>query len=394
MARQGGCVTQLSGVPSLSDLKRFYTIPSFRLGGSYEIGKPSQYEFGGQDGTTLESLGGGPLRTAYIAVGTPERDSQGRITNAIIISPYYSGDSSWCYHFWHENQGGNDFCLGPVVGQGLLIDTKRYYVIFLDALGLWGAGKPSDGLGLSFPRYSIFDCVQANYRLLKDELKVARIRLATGVSMGALQSYVWAALHPDYVDAIMPIGGSTSTRRDPVLRWIFDLMTAAMKSDPVWRETKGDYYHLPKENHPNNGMMFGWSILMHNGLDLDFRIDQGWEEVQKEVFSWEPEGNAGSTLRQMARDYDVNDLIIRNSSQDKFDIDQCLAGIQCPALVLHVANDLWLRSKLAERSANRMPKAEFASFESPLAHYAVFRAPNVLRAKVEEFFKTIGLKGN
>ena len=35
------------------------------------------------------------------------------------------------------------------------------YRRFLDALGLWGASKPSGGLGLRFPPYSLFDCVQA-----------------------------------------------------------------------------------------------------------------------------------------------------------------------------------------------------------------------------------------
>ena len=226
-------LTALSGVRSLGSLKEFHTVEGFRIGGDYAVGDEQQYEFGGEGGVTLESLGAAPLRTAYIAVGTPQRDRQGRITNAVIISSYYSGDSAWCYYFWHDGQEGNEFSAGPVVGPGLTIDTDKFYVIFLDALGLWGASKPSDGLGLRFPGYTLFDCVQANYRLLKDRLKVAKVRLATGVSMGAIQSYAWAVLHPGFVDAIMPIGGSTCTKRDPVLRWIFDLMTAAMKSDPV-----------------------------------------------------------------------------------------------------------------------------------------------------------------
>lgn len=384
-------VTRLSGVASLGKLKEYHSVPNFRLGGTYDIGNESSYEFGGEGGVTLESLGAEPLRTAYIAVGTPQRDEDGAITNAIIISPYYSGDSAWCYYFWHEGRDGVDYSLGPVVGPGKIIDTERFYVVFLDALGLWGASKPSDGLGPKFPRYTVFDCVQANCRLLRDKLNIKRVLLATGVSMGAMQTYVWAALHPDYVQAIMPIGGSTSTRNDPVVRWNFDLMTAAMKSDPVWRETNGNYYHLPKKNHPNKGMMFGWSILMHTGMDLDFRIQQGWEEVKKEVFYWEPKGSEGALLREKGRDYDVNDLIARNSSQDVFHLDEHLAGIRAQTLILHVKNDLWLREKPARDAAAKIPGAEFASFESHMAHYGVFRAPNVLKEKVIEFFRRIGL---
>lgn len=384
-------VTGLAGVPVLANLKRFYHIPDFRLGGTYQPGNQSQYEFGGEGGIALESLGQEPLRTAYIAVGTPERDSNGRIDNAVIISSYYSGDSSWCYYYWYDGQEGNAFSDGPVVGPGKLIDTDKYYVVFLDALGLWGASKPSDGLGMKFPHYTIFDTVQANYRLLHDELKIARIRLATGVSMGAMQSYVWALLHPELVEAIMPIGGLTSMEKNTVIKWMFQLMSAAMMSDPVWRETQGDYYHFPKNQHPNQGMMFAQSIMAFNLMDLDFRIKQGWDQVKMEVFTWDPLQDIGQFLKENAKILDVNDLLMRNQYQADFDIDEYLPLIKCPALVLHVKNDLWLRVQLAEESTKRIPGARFASFESPYAHYGVFRAPNVLADEVRRFFHEIGL---
>jgi homoserine acetyltransferase len=235
----GKSITRSSGIEALHSLKKFYSVPNFKIGGKYEIGNEAAYEFGGNGGITLESLGQEPLRVAYIATGAPKRDANGKITNAVIISPYYSGDSTFNYFFWYEGQKGTGFSRGAVVGPGKLIDTNKYYVIFLDALGLWGASKPSDGLGIKFPQYSAYDFVQANYRLLKDELGVAKVKLATGVSMGAIQSYLWAILHPDYVEAIMPIGGMTGA--DPIPLWLFQLMTAAMKSDPAWRQTNGAY---------------------------------------------------------------------------------------------------------------------------------------------------------
>ena len=281
----------------LAHLKTFYSIPDFRIGGTYDLDDPSSWESGGTGGVTLESLGEAPLRTACIAVGTPHRDADGYIDNAVLFSPFYSGDAGLMYFYWYRGQAGNDFCGGPVVGPGELIDTERHYVIFLDALGLWGAGKPSDGLGLKFPQYSLLDCVQANYRLLRDHLKVSRVKLATGASMGAIQSYLWALLHPEFVEAIMPMGGVTET--DANLRWLFRLMSAAIESDPAWRETGGEYYHLPKERHPSRGVMFGWSILFHSAMSFDHRIQMGWDEVQKEAFAWEPHGKEGATPRPL-----------------------------------------------------------------------------------------------
>jgi homoserine acetyltransferase len=276
------------------------------------------------------------------------------------------------------------------VGPGKLIDTDKYYVIFLDALGLWGASKPSDGLGMKFPKYSILDCVQANYRLLKDHLGVAKVKLATGVSMGGIQSYVLAVLHPDFVEAIMPIGGITAT--DPVSRWLFTLMTAAMQSDPVWQKTKGDYYNLPKEQHPNKGMMFGWSVLGETGYSFDFRVKQPWDEVKKEVFYWEPKGDEGANLISKGKEFDVDDLIFRNQTLDGYDINDQLGRIKAKTLILHVKNDQWLRYILAEGAASKIKGAKLVGFEHPLAHYAVFRGPNVCKDAVIEFFKEIGMK--
>jgi homoserine acetyltransferase len=383
-------ITRLSGVPDLESLKKYYSVPNFAIGGKYDLSKEATFEFGGAGGVTLESLGRKPLRVSYIAVGTPRRDKDGKIVNAVIISPYYSGDAAFEYFFWYDGQKGNAFSEGPVVGPGKLIDTDKYYVVFLDALGLWGASKPSDGLGMKFPRYSIFDCVQANYRLLKDHLGVAKVKLATGVSMGAIQSYVLAVMHPEFVEAIMPCGGITAT--DPVSRWLFTLMSAAMQSDPVWQKTKGDYYNLPKEQHPNKGMMFGWSVLGETGYSFDYRVKQPWDVVKKEVFYWEPKDGEGANLISKAKDFDVDDLLFRNQVLENYDINDQLGRITAKTLTLHVKNDQWLRYILAEEAASKIKGAKLVGFESPLAHYAVFRAPNVCKDAVIEFFKEIGMK--
>ncbi len=385
----GEPVTRLSGVPDLHALKKFYSVPDFKIGGEYEFGNEAAYEFGGKGGVTLESLGQKPLRTAYVAVGTPQRNKEGKIINAVVISLYYSGDSTFMYYFWYDGQEGNGFSKGPVVGPGKLIDTNKYYVVFLDALGLWGASKPSDGLGMKFPRYSIMDCVQANYRLLKDELGVAKIKLATGVSMGAIQTYALAVLHPDYAEAIMPIGGITAD--NPVRRWLFQLMSEAMKSDPVWMETKGDYYKFPKEKHPNKGMMFGWSVLNQSGLSFDFRVTQSWDVVRKEVFYWDPGTGDGAKLVKKAEDYDVNDLLYRNQVLDEYDISGQLHRVKARTLIIHVKNDQWLRYITAEESAKKIKGAKLVGFESPLSHYAIFRAPNtdMVKEKIMGFFDEI-----
>lgn len=353
-------------------LKNYYEVPNFRLGGKYDLNDPTKWENGGEGGVTLESLGGGQLRTAYVAIGNARRNAAGEITNAVVINSYYSGDSTDMYEQWVKGaalSGGV-----PIIGPGRPIDTDRYYVIMVDPLGTWGASKPSDGLGIKFPQYSYFDMVQANYRMLRDHLKVARVALVAGVSMGGTQTYVWGVLHPEYIGALMPIGGTTqSDAEDPVGNWTFQLMTAAIQSDPVWQSTKGDYYKLPKEKHPLPGMAFGWSVLGLTGYDFGFRTTQSFASVQPEVFYWDPPNEkAGLSVNNRSKMYDAVDLVWRNRVGETYNVNPYLGRIQARTLVMHITNDLWLNFKLAQRAVDRVPGADLISEESPVAHYGVF----------------------
>ena len=71
-----------------------------------------------------------------------------------MISTFFSGDATSMYNSWYAGQSGNGFAGGALVGPGLMFDTNRFYVVFLDGLGLWGASKPSDGLARRFPNFS------------------------------------------------------------------------------------------------------------------------------------------------------------------------------------------------------------------------------------------------
>jgi hypothetical protein len=57
-----------------------------------------------------------------------------------------------------------------------------------------------------------------------------------------------------------------------------------------------------------------------------------------------------------------------------------------------VANDQWLRLCTAEKARGQIQGARLFSFEHELAHYAVFRAPNILRDCVLPFLREIGMQ--
>lgn len=384
-------ITPMVQVPEHAAIKKYFEIKNFKLGGTYNLdADPETWRNGGEGGTTLESLGSGPLQLAYIAVGTPMKNNKGEITNAIIISTFYSGDSTWMYNTWYEGQPLNAFSGGAVVGPGRTIDTNKYYVVFLDAIGLWGASKPSLGLGRKFPTYNYMDMVVANYRLLHDHLKVGQVQLATGCSMGGTQTWVWGLMYSPsgFVKAIMPIGGTTaSDGDDPVGQWTFRLGQAAIESDPNWRATNGNYYDLPKEKHPNQGMQFMWSTLQLTGYTFPVRSATPWSTLQKEVFYWQPKGDETLTYINRVKNEDAVDFWYRNNTGFNYNINKELKRIKARTLVVHVANDQWLLVENARKAAQATPGALFATLSDPGAHYGVFRAPNVLKDLINAFIE-------
>ncbi len=133
--------------------------------------------------------------------------------------------------------------------------------------------------------------------------------------------------------------------------------------------------------------MFGWSLLFYSAMSFDYRIQTGWNDVQKEVFAWEPRGQEGALLMPYGRNYDAIDLLYRNRAGETLDVTQELHRIRARALILHVANDHWVRLCMAQRAQERIAGSRLCSFEHPLGHYALFRAPNEFRDTVRAFLE-------
>lgn len=398
-------ITPLIAYPGYKDLKKYERIPNFKLGGKYKVGDEASYEFGAADGVTLESKGMGPLRTAYTAFGTPQRDKNGKITNAIVINSYFSADSTIFAALWVEDSPLlKAFAEGKaVVGKNKILDTNKYYVIFVDALGLWGASKPSDGLGPDFPNYTMFDIVQANYRLLKDKIGVDQALLCTGASMGAIQSYTMAVMHPNFCKGVMPIGGTVGGN-DPVNNWSWALFTAAIKSDPVFVKTGGKYYDLPVAQHPKQGLAFGWSIIALTGWDFKATSDLPWKEAVKQVFAWDDKDvftgkidpTVGAARKAQVAKQDSWDYLYRVTGAENFDLFPYLKNIKAKVLVVHVDSDNWLIPVLAERTVEAMKKekvdVKLSMFYDKQGHYGVFRAWDKAQKDIVPFLKSVGIQ--
>ncbi len=189
------------------------------------------------------------LRIHYATLGTPRRDSSGRIVNAVMVL--------------HGTGGSGRQFLQPqfaqeLYGPGQPLDIGRYFVILPDGIGHGKSSKPSDGLRMHFPHYDYADMVEAQRRMLTEGLGVTQLRLLMGTSMGCMHGFVWAETHPDFVRAMMPmaclpteIAGHNRMWRKAAIEGI--------RSDPAWMN--GDY-----ASEPLQGLRTAVSLLQVAGF--------------------------------------------------------------------------------------------------------------------------------
>ena len=132
---------------------------------------------------------------------------------------------------------------GELFGPGQPLDATRYFIILPDAIGTGKSGKPSDGLRAVFPKYNYDDMVEAQYRLVKEHLKIGHLRLVIGNSMGGMQTWIWAQKYPGFMDVAVPMASlptEMSGRNWMMRRLIID----SIKNDPEWMN--GNYTKQPR----------------------------------------------------------------------------------------------------------------------------------------------------
>jgi homoserine O-acetyltransferase/O-succinyltransferase len=304
---------------------------SFGLAADYPAPTEGDYairDFRFASGETLPEL-----RLHYRTLGKPENDAHGQTRNAVLIMHGTTGSGA---QFIRPEFAGELF------GKNQPLDATKFFIVLPDGIGHGKSSKPSDGMHAKFPRYGYIDMVEAQYRLLTESLGVNHARLVMGTSMGGMHTWLWGELHPDFMDALMPLASlpmQISGRNRAWRRLIID----AIRNDPGWYG--GDYTSQPPSLRTAAEMLWLMSsnpVLRQKEVPTLTGSD---EALNKFVDDYMKTGDANNVLYAVEASYD-------------YDPGPDLEKIRAPLLAINSADDLINPPELGilEREIKRVPK--------------------------------------
>ena len=289
---------------------------------------------------------------AYATYGTLAQDRR----NVIVVASQFGGtpaDSAW------------------LIGPGKAFDTERYFVVATNLFGNGVSTSPSNATagqrGPAFPLVTIYDNVEAQFRLVVDHFGAREIALVAGFSMGAQQAFHWGARAPELVRRVAPYCGSARTSEHNIV--FLDGVAAALRADAAF--DGGNYSTQPLVGLEAMGRVWaGW------GLSQAFYREERWRElgfVSREAFVEESYARAFLAA-------DANDLLAMLATWRAADVGKheryggdtvrALRAITARALVMPCETDLYFPPEDSELEVAQMPDAEFAVIPSVYGHAA------------------------
>ena len=141
---------------------------------------------------------------------------------------------------WPTWLGGRSEELVRYASPNNVIDTNRYFVIFVDSLSNGVSTSPSNSSlqpRLKYPEISIRDMVESEYRLATLVFHLKHLHAVVGISMGGMQAFEWAVAYPDFMDEVVAMAGSPQSTSYDKLLWAAQI--DALRLDPEWDDGNG-----------------------------------------------------------------------------------------------------------------------------------------------------------
>lgn len=292
-----------------------------------------------------------------------------------------------------------------LIGPGKTFDTNRYRIISPNAMGsMYGTSSPltinsgtGNPYGASFPDITMIDMAKFNKAFL-DELKISRVFLFAGVSMGSLNNLQTAALYPELMRGVISV--ATAGRMPPSGIAMHYFMMNAIKNDPAFNN--GDY--IP-------GTRFFSLLMIHQMAKIYYTHEDGIKDLCWNTVKESPDSQTQRCKNilnylvtgtdEVIQDKDPNCYIRILNAVNSFDLGRDAASyeegagrIKCPVLLINMTTDQefpthWIDELGGVLNSKQPGQAKIEKIYSPWGHVGCLRETEQFEKIFPEFIRSI-----
>ncbi len=346
------------------------------------------------------------LRIGYETYGTLNASRD----NVVLIAHYFSGTSHAAGKYAASDPAPGYW--DGIIGSGKPIDTDRFFVISSDTLVNLNTKDPHTittgpasidpdtgrPYGMTFPIVTIRDFVRVQKALL-DSLGIRKLHAVTGASMGALQSFEWAAAYPEMVERIVPVIGAAELGAYGI-GWA-NIWGSPILLDPKWNH--GDYYG---REEPVDGLAVALKIVTLHARHYGWAartFDRKWAAPDRDpAAGWDNKFAIEDALDKIAaaraKSSDANSFLYLVKANQLFvtghkgPLEAGLGGVKAKTLLIPAQSDLLLFPEYSRQVMEILKKqgtpVEYFEIEGDGGHLdgvlAIAKAGDVIRRFLAE----------
>lgn len=247
----------------------------------------------------------------YTTLGTPEYDSEGNITNAVIFCHRYNGNYS-SINDYHQ-----------LIGPHSELSDLNFFYISITSLGYPESCCPSTtNLKYDFPQYSNKNRVDFKRKFLAEKFNIRNVLGIIGIGAGGYETYTWACEYPDEMEFIIIANSSFKTNG---YRYIASKVVDAMIDS-------SDAYYDDLYSETLSRIMVSINRLIYS------------QYFSKKVFQNLTTDEIDALMDDFVDEglfVDIYDLKFRNDCVLNYDLEDKLENIKAKTLILSPSDDIY-----------------------------------------------------
>ena len=276
----------------------------------------------------------------------------------------------WICHALTANSDPMEWWPG-LVGPGKLYDSNEHFIVCANMLGSCYGSTCADSInpetgqryGLAFPLITIRDMVRA-MQILREDLGISKVKLATGGSMGGQQVLEWAISEPNLFEHVCVIG--TNAKHSPWGVAFNEAQRMAIEADSTLLDTGVEA--------GRKGLQAARATAM-----LSYRNYEAYHRTQMETEEKLNDFKASSYQRyqglKLSRRFSAMAYLTLSKAMDSHDVGRgrqgvasALAQIQAKVLVFGIETDFLFPIREQKVLHQLIPDSELFVIDSPFGH--------------------------